>query len=289
MPVELRSLSTEVLVTRAFTSCTPAPISFASKQMLSFAATDAGGSPAASHFSCFAKKSNQKKAAPGSPPFQGALRYSRLKAAAELVGRNDFSSGALAMAPSSDSPRRQPLQPLRCSAARTGFADVTPLCRFKQADPLTSKAAMVVMTEGPVRLAEQRKSRGGSPRAMFEGEHFYPRCLQACLRARVLRAARGSEQRREPRRGEEPGSPFLWFLSFGEAKERNLPPGNPRLGGGFLATAVFGSRSLNRGHAVRCLPYAQSALSCLAVIVKQRVMYVTTSLNLFAHQIAAEI
>jgi hypothetical protein len=24
------------------------------------------------------------------------------------------------------------------------------------------------------------------------------------------------------------GSPFLWLLSFGETKESNLPPGNPR-------------------------------------------------------------
>ena len=49
--------------------------------------SDAGGSPAATHFSCFAKKSKQKKATRGSSPPQkrgGSLRYSKRQAAAEL-------------------------------------------------------------------------------------------------------------------------------------------------------------------------------------------------------------
>ena len=48
---------------------------------------DAGGSPAASHFLCFAKESNQRKATRGSssPQKRGdALRYSKRQAAAEL-------------------------------------------------------------------------------------------------------------------------------------------------------------------------------------------------------------
>jgi hypothetical protein len=45
----------------------------------------AGGSPAAGHFSCAAKKSNQKKAAPGSPSLRAPLRYSTRRAAAELA------------------------------------------------------------------------------------------------------------------------------------------------------------------------------------------------------------
>ena len=45
---------------------------------------DAGGSPAATHFSCFAKKSKQKKATPGSSALRASLRYSERQAAAEL-------------------------------------------------------------------------------------------------------------------------------------------------------------------------------------------------------------
>jgi hypothetical protein len=31
-----------------------------------------------------------------------------------------------------------------------------------------------------------------------------------------------------PEGGGKPGSPFLWLLYFGEAKESSLLPGNPR-------------------------------------------------------------
>jgi hypothetical protein len=48
----------------------------------------AGGRPAASHFSCLAKKSNQKKEiVPGLPPLRGTLRCSAGQAAAELALR----------------------------------------------------------------------------------------------------------------------------------------------------------------------------------------------------------
>jgi len=47
----------------------------------------AGGSPAAGYFSCFAKKSNQKKAIPNPPPLRGSLRCSAGQAAAELALR----------------------------------------------------------------------------------------------------------------------------------------------------------------------------------------------------------
>ena len=46
----------------------------------------AGGSPAASHFSCLAKKSNQKKSPPVCRP-SGSLRCSTGQAAAELALR----------------------------------------------------------------------------------------------------------------------------------------------------------------------------------------------------------
>jgi hypothetical protein len=43
-----------------------------------------------------------------------------------------------------------------------------------------------------------------------------------------LIAARYGEQHREFRRNAAVGRPFLWFLSFGRTKERNLLSGNPR-------------------------------------------------------------
>ena len=48
----------------------------------------AGGSPAAGYFSCFAKKSNQKKATPGSPVLRTSLRCSPCRAAAQLALAN---------------------------------------------------------------------------------------------------------------------------------------------------------------------------------------------------------
>jgi hypothetical protein len=47
----------------------------------------AGGSPAASHFFCLAKKSDQKKATQDPPPLRGSLRCSNDQAAAELALR----------------------------------------------------------------------------------------------------------------------------------------------------------------------------------------------------------
>ena len=47
----------------------------------------AGGSPAADYYSCFAKKSNQKKANPGLPPLRGSLAPSQTNGAAELALR----------------------------------------------------------------------------------------------------------------------------------------------------------------------------------------------------------
>ncbi|OYY45621.1 MAG: hypothetical protein B7Y56_06855 [Gallionellales bacterium 35-53-114] len=44
-----------------------------------------GGSPTAGYFSCFAKKSIQKKAIPGLPPLRGSLAFSPTSGAAELA------------------------------------------------------------------------------------------------------------------------------------------------------------------------------------------------------------
>ena len=52
------------------------------------------------------------------------------------------------------------------------------------------------------------------------------------LRSRLVsKNSADPEQRKVPeakRRDPDCGSPFLWLLSFGEAKESELPPGNPR-------------------------------------------------------------
>ncbi len=64
----------------------------------------AGGSPAAGHFSCAAKKSNQKKAAPGSPALRASLRYSPRRAAAELALA--YNKGARTQTVLADYPRR---------------------------------------------------------------------------------------------------------------------------------------------------------------------------------------
>jgi hypothetical protein len=58
----------------------------------------------------------------------------------------------------------------------------------------------------PLDAAEQRRRAGGCRRGLSE-----PQASSA--------AARHVEQRRAPRRGGNAGSPFLWLLSFGEAKE----------------------------------------------------------------------
>ena len=49
-------------------------------------------------------------------------------------------------------------------------------------------------------------------------------------------------------KGGKPGSPFLWLLSFGEAKESDLPPGNPR-----QPSAFCGSNCRARMPTVYCI------------------------------------
>ncbi len=66
-----------------------------------------------------------------------------------------------------------------------------------------------VVFPGPLRGAEQRRSAGGSRRALFEGR-------SPELRSRpAFRVAQGTRLRRAPTQG----WPFLWLLSFGHTKE----------------------------------------------------------------------
>ena len=79
---------------------------------LRFKINFAGSGPAAGYFSCFAKKSNQKKATP-------VRRSCGLPCAARHIGRLRNSSLSL-HDKDSDSARRHPLMYLCCSAALRG-------------------------------------------------------------------------------------------------------------------------------------------------------------------------
>src|SRR5208283_3949703 len=68
----------------------------------------------------------------------------------------------------------------------------------------------------PCASAEERRADGGSRRGLSERP-------QGASSA----AVRLIEYRREARRAGAPGSPFLWLLSFGEAKESDLQPAAP--------------------------------------------------------------
>ena len=69
-----------------------------------------------------------------------------------------------------------------------------------------------IVSPGPLRGAEQRRGAGGFRLALSEP--------QASLASRpALRVAQGTGAA-----GTDPGSPFLWLLSFGEAKESTPAP-----------------------------------------------------------------
>ncbi len=164
-------------------------------------------------FFCFAKRKKPKKRRPG---FVARALRAGVPLAARVSGplRNSPSLGTKGV------PRPVPEQCSRTApfhAARLRrLARGSP--QFEQLTPSATRAIMLkkhlccVISAKPVRVAEQRRSRGGGPQAMFEGEHSaYPQ-RQATPRARVLRAARGSEQHRAARRADEPGAAFFWLL-----------------------------------------------------------------------------
>ena len=101
-------------------------------------------------------------------------------------------------------PEKQPVL-RRCSA---GF-DFCPFLAVDRNRPIFRVLREPPRFSGPVWRAEQRRSAGGSRRGLFEGRSPEFRSRPA------LRAAQGSRRSR-PRKL---GSPFLWLLSFGEAKE----------------------------------------------------------------------
>jgi hypothetical protein len=162
-------------------------------------------------------------------------------------------------------PLRRPATPgpLRCSAP-TGAAELgaTPLRQsspFSRCDLCCSttqrasgKPNGVSAAGGGLRSvflspscsAEQRSGAGGCRRALSEGQ-------RPELRSRpAARVAQGSRQRR-PRNA---GSPFLWLLSFGEAKE-SMPAGQRRNPAPPPPTTIIHRQQ----HSARLTPYKSKA------------------------------
>jgi hypothetical protein len=159
--------------------------------------------------SCFAKKKVAKEE--GDPrvgaPFGGPLRYSASRAAAEL-GPVDLKQSS----------PKAPGQPALLSAFQGDPKSVqeqatTHVFDYCGHPPQKPRNASIRFSPdafpGPLRGAEQRRSAGGSRRALFEGR-------SPELRSRpAFRVAQGTRRRRAPTQG----WPFLWLLSFGHTKE----------------------------------------------------------------------
>jgi len=133
-------------------------------------------------------------------------------------------AGRLAkLACGSNNASRLPPAYLRCSAPLRGTrkasrnqtasaeqnATVSPKKCPKSKKPSSATEGL----PGPLRGAEQRRKAGGSRRGLFEGRRPEFRSRPA------FRVAQGT-----PEGGADPGSPFLWLLSFGEAKESTPAP-----------------------------------------------------------------
>ncbi|MEZ0271752.1 MAG: hypothetical protein ACAH18_06650 [Methylophilaceae bacterium] len=80
-----------------------------------------------------------------------------------------------------------------------------------------------IQAKSPAAAPSSTAKTGAFGNQLFE---FRDRPRFCGLLGRVLIAARLGEQRRGVRSTAAAGSPSLWFLSLGETRERNLPPGN---------------------------------------------------------------
>ena len=143
------------------------------------------------------KESSQRKGDPGGAGrFATALRCSRASAAAQL-----------APCGGSDSARRLPRDTLRFSAAPTGAQGQ----RQSQNNPRPTRRACVEVG-APVGAAEQRRTVGGSRRALSEPMQLH---RMGELRSRpAVRVAQGSRRRRPT----PPGSPSFGYFSWRSKK-----------------------------------------------------------------------
>ena len=120
---------------------------------------------------------------------------------------------------------QQPKHPNRPSLRSAQY--VQALCAVHRGP----SAAMARALGFPSGRAEKRRARGGRvPKDTRLRQLTRCGCLSGARQRAASSAARpANEHRRLPRRaaaGSRPaGSPFLWFLSFGEAKERDSPAG----------------------------------------------------------------
>ena len=152
------------------------------------------------------KESSQRKG----DPKVGALR---VPCATRQAGR------LAKLACGSDNASRLPPASLRCSAPLMGTrktsrnqATVHRIDFHGQPEKKPKNEIHWFSTDalpGSLRGAEQRRKAGGSRRGLFEGQSPEFRSRPA------FRVAQGTGQRPAP----PSGSPFLWLLSFGEAKE----------------------------------------------------------------------
>jgi hypothetical protein len=166
----------------------------------------------ASHFLLLRqKKVSKEKATPGSAP-------------AAPVPCATRQAGRLAkLAFGSNNASRLPPAYLRCSAPLRGTRKASGLRRQrgnwnatvgpKKCQKLKNPSSATDGLPGPLRGAEQRRKAGGLRRGLFEGRSPEFRSRPAC------RVAQGTGVA-----GADPGSPFLWLLSFGEAKESTPAP-----------------------------------------------------------------
>ncbi len=182
-----------------------------------------GSALKASHFLLLRqKKVSKEKATPGSAPLRGSLRYSANRAAcqnspAAQTRQADFPRPACVAQRLSRGPERRlcstnerEIDLLRSTAKKGQKSNShrPPSQPGRPAPPPDKgEAGRGFSFSGPLRGAEQRRNAGGSRLALSEP--------QASLASRpTSRVAKGTGAA-----GTDPGSPFLWLLSFGEAKE----------------------------------------------------------------------
>ena len=157
-------------------------------------------------------ESNPTKGDPQSWPLCGALRCSK---SAEFLETSRLCRRRT-------SKNLFPLPPALLSPARTGVGKIqirtSSLSLRERTRARASPSPHPTLLPNPV-LAGLEKAEGGGLKNLDVRR----------LRSRQVSRFSGSFSLfKEPRSGPDCGSPFLWLLSFGEAKESKLPPGNPR-------------------------------------------------------------
>ena len=96
--------------------------------------------------------------------------------------------------------------------------------------------ATIACGELPLRVAEQRSRRGGSPRALFEGEH-HALCLSECTNEPELRSGPRLRAAQGNRRATNPGR--LFFGHFLLAKQKTVTSCRATPGSVFAATRTI--------------------------------------------------